>query len=43
MGKYDQLIDMEQPVDLKHPRMSLHNRAAQFAPFDALTGFGGRI
>ncbi len=43
MGKYDQIIDMERPFDAKHPSMSLHNRAAQFAPFDALTGFGGRI
>ncbi len=43
MGKYDEIIDMERPVDTRHPAMSLHNRAAQFAPFDALTGFGGRI
>ncbi len=43
MGKYDQIIDMERPVDTKHKPMSIHNRAAQFAPFDALTGFGGRI
>ncbi len=43
MSKYDDIIDMEQPIDKNHPRMSLHNRAAQFAPFDALTGFGGRI
>lgn len=43
MGKYDHIIDMERPMDLDHEPMSLHNRAAQFAPFDALTGFGGRI
>ncbi len=43
MGKYDQIISMDRPMDPKHPPMSIHNRAAQFAPFDALTGFGGRI
>lgn len=43
MGKYDQIIHKARPIDPKHPPMSIHNRAAQFAPFDALTGFGGRI
>ncbi len=43
MGKYDHIIHQERPVDTKHKPMSIHNRAAQFAPFDALTGFGGRI
>lgn len=43
MGKYDQIINLDRPFDSKHPAMSIHNRAAQFAPFDALTGFGGRI
>ncbi len=43
MGKYDQIIHLNRPLDPKHPPMSLHNRAAQFAPFDALTGFGSQI
>ncbi len=43
MGKYDQILHAARPLDTKHAPMSLHNRAAQFAPFDALTGFGGRI
>ncbi len=43
MEKYDQIINQDRPFDSKHPAMSIHNRAAQFAPFDALTGFGGRI
>ncbi|MDO4621701.1 MAG: hypothetical protein Q4B22_01990 [Eubacteriales bacterium] len=43
MGKYDAIIHRNRPVDSKHPAMSLHNRAAQFAPFDALTGFGNQI
>ena len=36
--KYIDMIDMEHPVSKKHPRMSIHDRAAQFAPFAALTG-----
>lgn len=43
MGKYDKIIHMSRPVDNRHKPMSIQNRAAQFAPFDALTGFGGRI
>lgn len=43
MGKFDNLLDKSRPVDTKHPAMSLHNRAAQFAPFDALTGLSERI
>ncbi len=43
MGNYDSILHKRRPVDTKHVSMSLHNRAAQFAPFDALTGFGGRI
>lgn len=38
MGKYDDIIGMEYPVEGKHPRMPVANRAAQFAPFAALTG-----
>ncbi len=36
--KYDDIIELEHPTSRKHPRMSLHDRAAQFAPFAALTG-----
>lgn len=39
MGKYDDIINMPRPVSEKHPRMSLHDRAAQFSPFAALTGY----
>ena len=38
MSKYDDIIGLEHPTSKKHPRMSLHDRAAQFAPFAALTG-----
>ncbi|MBO7403134.1 MAG: hypothetical protein J6U10_09110 [Lachnospiraceae bacterium] len=35
---YSDIIDLERPVSKKHPPMSLEARAAQFAPFAALTG-----
>lgn len=38
MGKYDDIIHLEHPTSLKHPRMSQVDRAAQFSPFAALTG-----
>ena len=37
--KYDDIINLEHHVSTKHPRMSLENRSAQFAPFSALTGY----
>ena len=36
--KYDDIIKLPHPVSKKHRQMSLHDRAAQFAPFAALTG-----
>lgn len=36
---YDDIINLEHHVSKKHPQMSLEARAAQFAPFAALTGF----
>ena len=39
MGKYDDIINQPHHVSKNHPQMSLENRAAQFAPFAALTGF----
>ena len=41
--KYDDIIDLPHHVSGMHPRMSLRNRAAQFAPFAALTGYGESI
>ncbi len=38
-GKYDDIINLERPVSKRHPPMPLANRAAQFAPFAALTGY----
>ncbi len=41
--KYMKIIDMEHHTSLKHPRMSMENRAAQFSPFKALTGLDDAI
>ncbi|WP_296877066.1 YolD-like family protein [Thomasclavelia sp.] len=38
MNKYDDIINLPHHVSTKHPRMSNYDRAAQFAPFAALTG-----
>jgi hypothetical protein len=38
-GKYDDIIHLERPASKRHPPMPLANRAAQFAPFAALTGY----
>ena len=37
-NKYHDMINLPSPKSRKHPPMSLSNRAAQFAPFSALTG-----
>lgn len=39
MEDYADMIDLPRPVSKTHPPMPLQNRAAQFAPFAALTGF----
>ena len=43
MGRYDDIIDHPHHVSEVHPRMSMLNRAAQFSPFAALTGYGDQI
>ena len=42
-GKYDDIIDLPHPTSQNHPRMSLHDRAAQFSPFAALTGLDAAL
>ena len=39
MSKYDDMLNMEHHVSKLHAPMSMTNRAAQFAPFAALTGY----
>ena len=41
--KYDDIINLPRHVSKKHPQMSLHDRAAQFSPFAALTGHKAAI
>lgn len=40
---YDDIIDLPHHVSKSHPQMSMYNRAAQFAPFAALTGHNAAI
>ncbi len=41
--KYDDIIELPHHVSTRHPQMSLHDRAAQFSPFAALTGHDAAI
>lgn len=43
LHRYDDMIDLEHPISRTHPRMSVQDRAAQFAPFAALTGHAAAI
>ena len=43
MGRYDDIIDLPHHVPEKRPRLSMAQRAAQFSPFAALTGFDDEI
>jgi len=40
---YDDIINFPHHVSKSHPQMSMMNRAAQFAPFAALTGHSAAI
>lgn len=41
--KYDDIINLPHHVSSKHSHMSAINRAAQFSPFAALTGYDEQI
>ena len=41
--KYDDIIDLPRPVSQRRSRMTNYDRAAQFSPFAALTGFDAAI
>lgn len=37
--KYDDIINLSHPTSKKYSRMAVLDRAAQFSPFAALTGY----
>lgn len=41
--RYDDIIDLPHPVSAAHPQMAMIDRAAQFSPFAALTGYDAAI
>ena len=41
--RYDDLLNLPHHVSVTHPHMSLYDRAAQFAPFKALTGYEDEV
>ena len=43
MGRYDAIMTLPHPVSHKHPPMSMLDRAAQFSPFAALTGYEAAV
>lgn len=40
---YEDIINLPHHISKKHPQMSISDRAAQFAPFAALTGYQDAI
>lgn len=41
--RYDDIIHLPRPRSERHPPMSMHERAAQFSPFAALTGYSAAV
>lgn len=42
-NKYEDIINLPHHVSTKYSKMSIEQRAAQFAPFAALVGFEERV
>jgi hypothetical protein len=42
-GKYDEIIALPHHISKKRPQMPMSDRAAQFSPFAALTGYDAAI
>ena len=43
MNPYEDMINLPHHTSNTHPQMSAHDRAAQFSPFAALTGYDSSI
>ena len=43
MDNYEDTINLPHHISKTHPRLSIEQRAAQFAPFAALTGYEDEI
>ena len=43
MSRYDDIINLPHHVSTTRQRMSMHDRAAQFAPFSALVGYDDAV
>lgn len=43
MSEYDDIIHLPHHVSRIHPQMSMEDRAAQFSPFAALTGYEAAV
>ena len=43
MSRYDDIINLPHHVSSNHRPMSMHDRAAQFAPFAALVGYDDAV
>ncbi len=43
MGNYDDIIDLPRHISKRHAPMPVENRAAQFMPFAALTGYDASV
>lgn len=43
LHRYDDIIHLPHPVSKKHPQMPVLDRAAQFSPFAALSGYEAAV
>ena len=43
VGAYDDIINLPHHVSDRHPHMPIRDRAAQFSPFAALTGYESEV
>lgn len=43
MGKYDDIINLPHHISKTRPQMSMHDRAAQFSAFAALSGYDDTV